>query len=219
MANHGVYVRSALHSLLFLSAGPRGESLVRNVLDRRFGGRWSPVELDLISSYLYHISAAPALGEYSLNSLLEVVTSTDSSHHKPGQQVDSREVVTADHNPESGTQTVVPAKSSTFIYAREPLVDRLHELPKSLPVLVLFGDNDWLYNPMSIINRDIRNLRTGKRQPSSVHSAELIKDDLRSNRGIDITLQVIPDAGHHIYLDNAKGFTNSITSWLKLRGF
>jgi pimeloyl-ACP methyl ester carboxylesterase len=199
---------------------------VRNVLDRRFGGRWSPVELDLISSYLYHISAAPALGEYSLNSLLEVVTSTDSAHQKSGQKADSREVVTANHSPQSGTKTVIPAKSSTFIYAREPLVDRLHELPKSLPVLVLFGDNDWLYNPMDVINRDVRNLRMGKRQESFVispdlnsHSTELIKENLSNNGGIDITLQVIPDAGHHIYLDNAKGFSNSITSWLKQRGF
>jgi pimeloyl-ACP methyl ester carboxylesterase len=206
--------------------GPRGESLVRNVLDRRFGGRWSPVELDLISSYLYHISAAPALGEYSLNSLLEVVTSTDEAHKKSGRKADSREVVTANHSPESGTKTVIPAKTATFIYAREPLVDRLHELPKSLPVLVLFGDNDWLYNPMDIINRDIRNLRMGKRQDSSMtspvfnsHSNELIKKDSVNDRGIDITLQVIPDAGHHIYLDNAKGFSNSITSWLKQRGF
>lgn len=188
------------------------------------------MELDLISSYLYHISAAPALGEYSLNSLLEVVTTTDTAHQKSDRKADSREVDSASSSetpsPQSSTKAVIPAKSSTFIYAREPLVDRLHELPKSLPVLVLFGDNDWLYNPMDVINRDVRNLRMGKRPESSEissafnsYSTELLKEDLPNNRGIDITLQVIPDAGHHIYLDNAKGFAHSITSWLKRRGF
>ena len=42
-------------------------------------------------------------------------------------------------------------------------------------------------------------------------------DEISFN-GIDITLQIIPEAGHHIYLDNSKGFTYSITSWLKLKG-
>ena len=213
---------------------------MKGVLDKRFGGRWSPTELDLISTYLYHISAAPALGEYSLNSLLEIITTTD----KIPISADIKKNIKS----ENINQDLKQRKSKTFIYAREPLVDRLHELPKSLPVLVLFGDNDWLYNPADVINNNIRYLKNGgandqnknksrsslteKKEVHERKNIEIIEkksydlksiNDMNDDRndhftGIDITMQVIPGAGHHIYLDNAKGFTYSITSWLKLKG-
>ena len=203
--------------------GPRGPSMVKSVLDRRFGGRWSQLELDLISTYLYHISAAPALGEYSLNSLLEVVITTDAHISgeppavRPNEFTKNRPVpISADITENEGRK---PDKTSTFIYAREPLVDRLHELPKLLPVLVLFGDTDWLYNPVDIIDRDMRYLKTGKRILPSTTDKIITEINIEKPfSGIDITMQVIPQAGHHIYLDNAKGFSYSITSWLKLKG-
>ena len=220
--------------------GPKGLDLVKGVLDKRFGGRWSPTELDLISTYLYHISAAPALGEYSLNSLLEIITTTD----KIPISADVKKNVES----EDTKQDLKQRKSKTFIYAREPLVERLHELPRTLPVLVLFGDNDWLYNPADVINSNIRYLKNGgandqnknKFRSSTAEIKEITakrdfeiiekkKEDFKCMNnmdregnehfaGIDITMQVIPGAGHHIYLDNAKGFTYSITSWLKLKG-
>ena len=36
-------------------AGPKGQDMVRNILHRRFGGRWDQKELDLVADYLYHI--------------------------------------------------------------------------------------------------------------------------------------------------------------------
>ena len=114
---------------------------------------------------------------------------------------------------------------STFIYAREPLANRLHELPKSIPVLVLFGDNDWLYNPVDIINKSIQDLQAGKGSTticaeSSSTSVSVSSDaNMHLNQGIDITLQVIPNAGHHIYLDNAKDFNDSIARWVNQKGF
>ena len=240
--------------------GPKGLSLVKGVLDRRFGGRWSPTELDLISTYLYHISAAPALGEYSLNSLLEIVTTTDKMSKSDtifkndnkstiiknnSISADLKDNVTLKENKKDDKK---PMKSKTFIYAREPLVDRLHELPKTLPILVLFGDNDWLYNPVDIINKNIKYLKYGvikdeknllypspltgiseinlktnieiieKKSNDQKNSNPLNKTENNNFNGIDISIQIIPDAGHHIYLDNAKGFTYSITSWLKMKG-
>ena len=184
---------------------------MKSVLDRRFGGRWSVLELDLISNYLYHISAAPALGEYSLNSLLELVTTTEEVKIN---KIDDVRVST-----EESKMKNEKVRSSSFVYAREPLVDRLHELPHKLPVLVLFGDNDWLYKPMEEINKDIKYLKLGGQiPPSRLNKMNLKNPDEISFNGIDITLQIIPEAGHHIYLDNSKGFTYSITSWLKLKG-
>ena len=205
--------------LLTTHTGPKGNSLVKNVLAKRFGDRWSPVELDLISNYLYHISAAPALGEYSLNSLLEVVTSNSNavsatSSLKPVSGAKSALA-------ETDGEAIGPTTYSTFIYAREPLSNRLHELPKSIPVLVLFGDDDWLYKPVDIINQNIQDLQTGRGSstPCAQSISALHPVNMPTNDGIDITLQVIPNAGHHIYLDNAKDFNDSIALWVNQKGF
>lgn len=199
--------------------------MVRGVLDRRFGGRWSTLELDLISSYLYHISAAPPLGEYSLNSLLEIVTSVV---HPTASDITSTSTTLVNNDHSASIKVNDKPKLTTFIYAREPLINSLHKLPKKLPVLLLFGDTDWLYNPRDIIHRDVNRLKAGEIDlTSSTSKKELIgfneidsHDSLNEAKlrgGIDITLQVIPDAGHHIYLDNRKGFSHSITQWLKIK--
>jgi pimeloyl-ACP methyl ester carboxylesterase len=203
--------------------GPRGEGMVRSVLDRRFGRRWSPLELDLISSYLYHISAAPPLGEYSLNSLLEIVTSI-ALPTAVDDTTTSSTLVKHDHS--TSLQVDDKPKLTTFIYAREPLINSLHKLPRTLPVLLLFGDIDWLYNPRDIIHRDVNRLKIGEIDLASSSSkndamefnafeSHNIINEVKLKGGIDITFQVIPDAGHHIYLDNRKGFSHSITQWLK----
>ena len=183
------------------------------------------MELDLISNYLYHISAAPALGEYSLNSLLEIVSSNSYVNNKKPSR---SSVPTAKSNTADTDENKIDTTTySTFIYAREPLANRLHELPKSIPVLVLFGDNDWLYHPVDIINKSIQDLQAGKgstticAENSSTSTSTSVSSDLNmhSNQGIDITLQVIPNAGHHIYLDNAKDFNDTIALWVNQKGF
>lgn len=177
--------------------------------------------MDLISNYLYHISAAPALGEYSLNSLLEIVSSNSYVNSKKPSR--SSVPIAKSNTADTDENKIDTTTYSTFIYAREPLANRLHELPKSIPVLVLFGDNDWLYNPVEIINKSIQDLRAGKgstticaKSPSASVSSDV---NMHSNQGIDITLQVIPNAGHHIYLDNAKDFNDSIALWVSQKGF
>lgn len=192
---------------------------MRNVLERRFGSRWSAVEFDLVSNYLYHISAAPALGEYSLNSILEVVSS-NSYVNKPTSTVKSLPDSKSEAA-ETGGKEVASNTYKTFIYAREPLSKKLHELPKTIPVLVLFGDDDWLYNPADVINQNITDLQTGSGSsnlcaPSASTSSPV---NIPTNEGIDITLQIIPNAGHHIYLDNAKDFNDSMVQWVTQKGF
>lgn len=205
--------------LHFTSSGPKGNSIVRNVLERRFGSRLSPVEFDLVSNYLYHISAAPALGEYSLNSILEVVSS-NAVVNKAASTVKSPPVTKPD-TAETSVKEVAPTTYKTFIYAREPLSKKLHELPKTIPVLVLFGDDDWLYNPADVINQNIKDLQTGSGYSTlCAQSASTSSQvNIPTNEGIDITLQIIPNAGHHIYLDNAKDFNDSMVQWITQKGF
>jgi pimeloyl-ACP methyl ester carboxylesterase len=216
---------------------------VRNVLERRFGSRWSAVEFDLVSNYLYHISAAPALGEYSLNSILEVVSS-NAYVNKPRSTIKSLPDAKPDAAETSGKE-VASSTYKTFIYAREPLSKKLHELPKTIPVLVLFGDDDWMYNPAEVINQNIKDLQTGSgystlcapgastSSPVNIPTNEGIGSstlcapsastsspvNIPGNEGIDITLQIIPNAGHHIYLDNAKDFNDSMAQWVTQKGF
>lgn len=192
---------------------------MRNVLEKRFGSRWSAVEFDLVSNYLYHISAAPALGEYSLNSILEFVSS-NAYVNKPTSTVKSLPDAKPDTAETSGKEVATPTYK-TFIYARVPLSKKLHELPKTIPVLVLFGDDDWIYNPADVINQNIKDLQTGSGSstlcaPSASTSSPV---NIPTNEGIDITLQIIPNAGHHIYLDNAKDFNDSMVQWVTQKGF
>ena len=39
-------------------------------IQRRFNNRWNPNETEMISNYLYHITAAEPSGEYAMNGLL-----------------------------------------------------------------------------------------------------------------------------------------------------
>eukprot|EP01134_Creolimax_fragrantissima_P006303 CFRG6303T1 len=52
--------------------GRRGPSLTLEAVIRRFGStRFTPGDASLLANYLYHITAAPASGEFALNSLLK----------------------------------------------------------------------------------------------------------------------------------------------------
>lgn len=63
--------------------GPRGQSMVQNIVRRRFHATTfeSEKEADLIASYLYHITVQPASGEYALNSILTPVLRTHQDPH------------------------------------------------------------------------------------------------------------------------------------------
>lgn len=53
--------------------GPSGPQRVERALRRRFRDRWSDNETKLISSYLYHITAARGSGEFAMNGVLRPV--------------------------------------------------------------------------------------------------------------------------------------------------
>jgi len=151
-------------------AGGRGLGIITNVLNRRFNSRWDAFESGLIAEYFYHITSAPASGEYALSSLL-------------------RPLVYKCH--ETGAV-------STSIFAKRPIEQDIDSLPDNssgsgrssrvpFPVLLLFGDHDWLR---------FNNVETFVRKAKS--------------KGVDVTYDLVPTAGHHLYLDNSDHFHDSI---------
>jgi pimeloyl-ACP methyl ester carboxylesterase len=69
------------------------------------------------------------------------------------------------------------------LFARLPVADHLANL--EMPVTMLFGDHDWLWH------EDIRGICNGV--VSKRHS-------------LKAELKILNNAGHHLYLDNAKEF-------------
>jgi len=56
--------------------GSGGENFVRRMITGRFGqGKFDDATLDVLTKYMYQVTAAPPCGEYALNSLLEPVLS------------------------------------------------------------------------------------------------------------------------------------------------
>jgi pimeloyl-ACP methyl ester carboxylesterase len=163
------------------SLGPRGPEMVNSMLDRRFGARWSPEVRSLLGDYLYHITVAPACGEYALHSMLQYVT------YRPGSDSDS-----------SGRTISAPETPATKIgvFSREPFFSSMHRLKDfNKPVLVLYGDDDWL------------------RYPTAAEDIKRWKEMYNA----DVSLDIIPKAGHHLYLDNAPHYHNVISEWLQKR--
>ena len=136
--------------------GHRGPTMVHRIVRGRFRSLgWNDEQTRVISDYLYHITAAPGSGEFSMNSILVPLVRADTA--RPG------------------------------VFAREPLVHKMN-FSNRLPVHVLYGDNDWLYHEKEC-NEAISNLRRD---------------------GLEISLNVIPKSGHHLYLDNPKDVNNFI---------
>ena len=144
---------------------------VKGVIQRRFGAdRWSDAETSAISSYLYHISALPASGEYALNTLLMArMIRAGGSSNGMRPRIYAREPITAEH--------LAPLKG-------------IHDSLSSVPVLVMYGDNDWISFP------GVADYVNG------------LKD-----AGIDATYALIADAGHHLYMDNPDQCHREIDEW------
>ena len=132
--------------------GSRGPKMVTGAVNRRFGNRWSGEALDLISDYLYHITAAPGSGEYTLSALLEpVFLKSENEELEAEGSADAVVQTAAELNapaadvaaPVTRTRRVTAKRSGVF--AKLPLEDELCHL--QIPVLLLYGDNDWLYYP------------------------------------------------------------------------
>jgi cardiolipin-specific phospholipase len=177
--------------------GPKGPNTVRDVVKRRFGSdRWNESDSALIADYLYHITAAPASGEYAMNSILQPIISKKVESLGPTEGQKSRKLSSKNDEEEY----------STSVYAREPVTPRAFSLsyqsqktntsslfPRSPPpILLLYGDHDWL------------------RFPGMERYVKEMNEDYR----IPTELKIVSSAGHHLYLDNTKQFHTVIENWL-----
>jgi cardiolipin-specific phospholipase len=197
-----------LHSLWHLNVTPqsliriagknRGPEWIESAIKRRFSGvssatltRWQEEELKLLSDYLYHITAAPGNGEYALNALLQPIFVKKTELNDPPQGRNRRN--TKEPLPED--VPVIQARR-TGVYARVPLEkdieEKLSALEKKVPIYMIFGDHDWLYYP---------------------GAANTVRD--WTAKGVPSELEIIKDAGHHLYLENAKDLNESIIEWTK----
>ena len=102
------------------------------------------------------------------------------------------------------------------IFAREPFFNDLNQLTnlpplcseeipelqksnnkkgndRKIPTLVIYGDHDWLSYPE--VESDIAYVR--------------------EKFGLPIQLRVVKNAGHHLYVENPKGFYEAIANWKK----
>jgi hypothetical protein len=122
--------------------------------------------VNLISDYLYHISAAPGNGEYPLNALLEPK-------------------FTGQKKPKSET-----GKPRVRVFAKNPLESDMCGL--QMPVVMLFGDTDWLSYP------------TAAESVAKWRSC-----------GVKADLIYIEKAGHHLYTDNSKDFNKAVVDWVR----
>mmetsp|Transcript_2560 Transcript_2560/g.5477 ORF Transcript_2560/g.5477 Transcript_2560/m.5477 type:complete len:409 (-) Transcript_2560:20-1246(-) len=157
--------------LVRLMGSSRGKSAVKRALHGRIphlseqsalDSEEVQSELDLLANYLYHITVAPASGEYAMNSLLEPAASKDG----------------------------------TGVYAREPLgggsmVEMMAKKTSPLEsIKVLFGDKDWMQF----------------HEPAARKEMQTID----SKCGIRSSVHIVPQAGHHLYIDNASSFGRHI---------
>ena len=142
-------------------------------MNRRFGERWDEKSTDILSNYLYHISAAPHSGEVSIQALLQVVISKWKGYSS------------------------IYSKRSNHLDLQETISKH------KIPVLLLYGDKDWLYT---------RNVKTSveemiqKEQNMSTTDKNFIKNNL--------TLDFLKDSGHHLYMDNLDAFHGALDSFL-----
>jgi len=92
------------------------------------------------------------------------------------------------------------SKPKGGVFAREPVLQDLGKLlglsagkdrSHKIPLLVIFGDNDWLNYESSA--DDVQHLK-------NVH-------------GVNAKFDIISDAGHHLYIENPSGFAKSLLSW------
>lgn len=188
----------------------------------RFGERgWTPAQSAAIGNYLYHISALPASGEYSLRSILVPLIRLKNKP-QPQPQAESIPEGELQANDTSASSSAPP---QTIIrpFARVPLsplllstgalplpstapddvkesVNSEVNMEKSqvtvpVPVLILYGDSDWISFPE--VPRYTKRLR-----------------DL----GVPAELVIIPEAGHHLYMDNTEAVHRSIHSWWHIHG-
>ena len=146
----------------------RGKRMVHQAVERRFRKQdWPADKLAAVSSYLYHITVQPGSGEYAMNALL------------------TPKMVRAEDG-----------RARPRVYARLSLEENaLGSIQASkIPMLVLYGDDDWLFDP------DVKRLvhRNVHREPSDSAVMEV---------------EMVPNAGHHLYMDSPSVFNRRVATF------
>ena len=94
----------------------------------------------------------------------------------------------------SGSDRKYGTQLRAGIFAKKPLEEEMKTHPFAIqkkPVLITYGDNDWL----------------------RFDGVENVVQKWNDDFGIPTTLAIIEKAGHHLYLDNHESFHTSIESW------
>jgi cardiolipin-specific phospholipase len=82
------------------------------------------------------------------------------------------------------------------VFAREsleehfPALEQQHSSSVVQQIKVLYGDHDWM-------------------RPNEP-SARKVLERLRQQTGMDVSVDIVPNAGHHLYLDNSVDFVRHI---------
>jgi cardiolipin-specific phospholipase len=158
-------------ALIRIMGSSRGRSTIKRALHGRIPHlNQSTIEdnyskLDLLADYLYHVTVAPASGEYAVNSLLEPAASEEGA----------------------GVYARQPLGDGKLTAALKSNVSSQHQLTS---VKVLYGDLDWMRFNEVATRKEIASIQSSCRIAASVH--------------------IIPNAGHHLYIDNASSFVNQI---------
>jgi len=94
------------------------------------------------------------------------------------------------------TRAGVPGAQRPRVFTKEPIAP--HDLGPALggtekiPLLLMYGDHDWMGFP----------------------TAHKFSAALQEDYNVDSTFAIIPQAGHHLYLDNTDEFHRIVDSWL-----
>jgi cardiolipin-specific phospholipase len=87
---------------------------------------------------------------------------------------------------------MIDSKGTIGLYARRPLVHRMSkETLDNIPIHIVYGDNDWLYT-----------------SPGCQDAINVLK-----NNGLTIEMEIMENAGHHVYMDNSNGLHESMNSF------
>ena len=89
----------------------------------------------------------------------------------------------------SHNQTQTQRQFRGGIYSKAPIAQDISSQLR-IPLLLMYGDNDW----MAFDNVE--------------NCCEMWKE-----QGVDVTYRRIANAGHHLYLDNANQFHDTVKEW------
>jgi cardiolipin-specific phospholipase len=115
-------------------------------------------------------------------SLVSKYTTRRFSHLEERDQLDLHDYIYHISTATGSGEFAITRLLEPGAYARKPLIDRLHEI--KMPTTFLYGEHDWM----------------------DFHAAEKAKTLMK----VPVEVKKIPDAGHHLYLDNPTDFNKAV---------